>query len=367
MDRKFDLLGLFQTLYRWRTYIIGLCIAAGLGSIVVTLLMPNYYRASTTFLAASPDQSKPEILFGGGNIESEYYGNKNDIDRLLTLAESKELVQFLVDSFNLYEHYDIARDAVRAEYKVERRFSKYYEVLKTKRDAIQIRFEATSPELAAKLVNTARDYIDLLGQRLIRNTQEKALEAYQYNLARNSERMRELSDSLMLYRQRYGIFSINAQLEALTTQLSETKNKLTRSKARLEILESAPGIEPDTVAYVRAEVAGLDRAVEDLKEELNTFNQGLALVETLDNEYKQTQRNITYDQERMKRWTATKTTRTPAILLIEEAQVPEVKSRPRRSIIVLVSVAVAFLLAVIGVLLVELSRDINWKAVVHGE
>jgi len=115
MDRPFDLLGLLHTFYRWRIYIIGLCVAAGLGSIVVTLLMPNYYEASTTFLAASPDQSKPEILFGGGTIESQYYGNKHDSARLLTLAESKEVVQSLVDSFELYEHYDIDPDDPRAQ------------------------------------------------------------------------------------------------------------------------------------------------------------------------------------------------------------------------------------------------------------
>jgi len=367
MDRPFDLLGLLHTFYRWRIYIIGLCVAAGLGSIVVTLLMPNYYEASTTFLAASPDQSKPEILFGGGTIESQYYGNKNDIDRLLTLAESKEVVQFLVDSFELYEHYDIDPDDPRADFKVHRRFGKYYEVIKTKRDAIQLRFEDTDPDFSAAVVNAARDYIDLLGQRLIKDTQQKALDAYQFNLARNSERVKELSDSLVFYRERYGIYSVEAQSEALTTQLSETKNKLARSRARLEILQNSRGIKPDTIAYVQAEVKGLDRALEDLKSDLQSFNQGLTTVETLSEEYEQTQRNISYDQERIKRWTATKTTRTPALILIEQAEAPEVKSRPRRSIIVVASVAIAFLFALVGVLLVELTQDLNWKEVVHGK
>ena len=46
---------------------------------------------------------------------------------------------------------------------------------------------------------------------------------------------------------------------------------------------------------------------------------------------------------------------------------PVIKSRPKRSIIVLATVAIAFLFSLIGALLFDTYKDVNWKDIYHAK
>src|SRR5690606_37684671 len=114
-----NLLGVLRTLFRWKKAILYLCLAAGVVAAIVVLLVPVYYQATTIFFVASPDQSSPELMFGTSLAEPELYGDESDIDRLLTISESNELVEYLIDSFQLYQHYRIDTANVKAPYYVK--------------------------------------------------------------------------------------------------------------------------------------------------------------------------------------------------------------------------------------------------------
>ena len=106
MENNENLLGVISTLLRWRKPIIRICLIAGIGTAIIALFLPNYYQSTTTFYAASPDLGKPEAV---GEIERDrdIYGEDTDNDRLLTIAQSNEIVSYLIQKFKLYEHYDI--------------------------------------------------------------------------------------------------------------------------------------------------------------------------------------------------------------------------------------------------------------------
>ncbi len=57
----------------------------------------------------------------------------------------------------------------------------------------------------------------------------------------------------------------------------------------------------------------------------------------------------------------------PAVLLVESAQTPLIKSRPKRMFVVLSACMVVFFFAVIGVLILENYRDVNWREIYHGK
>ncbi|MDX1942357.1 MAG: Wzz/FepE/Etk N-terminal domain-containing protein, partial [Saprospiraceae bacterium] len=167
MEQKDHLLGVVQTLWKWRRPILIVTLSAVIGTAIISLFLPNYFKATTIFLAASPDMAKPELLFGQGNLYRNEYGNANDVDRLLTIAESSELVVFLVDSFKLYDHYKIDRENPRAPFKVQEKFFSLYKIEKTKRDAIELSVEDKDRLLAPRIANAAREKIDALAQQLI--------------------------------------------------------------------------------------------------------------------------------------------------------------------------------------------------------
>ncbi|MEM9931262.1 MAG: hypothetical protein AAF840_15710, partial [Bacteroidota bacterium] len=73
------------------------------------------------------------------------------------------------------------------------------------------------------------------------------------------------------------------------------------------------------------------------------------------------------DKEKLKQYRAIYSSDIPALIVVEDAAVPQVKSRPFRTLIVLAAVVLTFLFTVIGVLLFETYRDIDWQAIYRGE
>ena len=367
MEQKDNLLGIIQTLWNWRIPILVICLAAGIGSIIVSLLMPNHFKATTLFLAASPDQAKPELLFGWGVGETEYYGNKNDIDRLLTISESYELVDFLVDSFNLYEHYDIDIDHPKAPFLVQRKFFKLYEVTKTKRDALELTIEDRDPALAAKIANTAREKINEIAQRLLKDTQFRTIKTFEDNINSKQNILNELGDSLFQFRLRYGIYFSEDQAEGVLDQQSKAEAKLIRNRTRLEILKSTPGIPRDTISYLNALVKGMDKEVDNFNTKVKLFNEGMTLIDVYRKQWQEANQSLSLDKERVKQFNATFNANIPATLLVEEAQIPIIKSRPHRTLIVLGTTAIAFFFSILAILLLETYKEMDWRRILSSK
>lgn len=360
-----DLLGVIQTLFRWKKFITIACLLVGIGSAVIVLLMPSYYQASTLFLAVSPDQATPELLFGE-TYSPQLYGDESDIDRVLTVAESNELVDYLVDSFQLYDHYKIEKGSARADNAVRKTFRGLFEVLKTKRDAIQLSVEDKDPVLAAQIASAAREKINVMGQALMKSTQGKAIVTFNQNIEEKEKQLKVLSDTLQNLRQKYGIYNSEAQSESLTSQLASTETKLVNSRARLNAYKEKGRRFQDSVSVYEVRVSGLDEALVELNQKMSLFNEGLSGVLLYTRQYQEANTSLSENKEKLKQYQAIYNSTISSILLVEEASVPLIKSRPFRTLIVLASVLIVFIFSVIGILLFEAYNDLDWSSIYHG-
>lgn len=359
------LLGALGTLYRRRKYILYACVATCIGAAVISLVLPVYYEASTVFLAASPDQAKPGVLFGENSAQLNYYGSTGDTERLLTLAESNELLEYLVDSFDLYVHYDIDPDHPKAAFLIRRKLRGLYSVVKTKRDAIELRVEDRDPQLAARMANAAREKIGQMALSLVRSTQIKAVQTFESDINTKEAELAVFADSLQVFRQRYGIYNMTAQSENLTTLYAEAISELADNRSRLEILERSPAIPADTLAYMRATVGGIEQKLAAVQAEMDRYNQGVYKMNFIERQYYDINEALSSLKLRRKEYAATLSADTPALILVEPAETPLVKSRPIRSLLVLLSGGAALFVSIFGVLLLEAYRSIDWPKVLH--
>lgn len=349
MEQRDHLLGVVQTLWNWRKPIILICAVAVLGTILISLFLPNYYKATTVFLATSPDQAKPDALFSA----REYYGNANDVDRLLTIAESNELVEYLVNNFNLYEHYQINPNSSKAAYKVREKFFSLYDIVKNKRDAIELSVEDQDRELAARMANAAREKVDEIAQKLIKEGQEKAIQTFENQVQVKEGLLKMVSDTLIALRRVYGIYNTVAQTENLTEQKATAESKLDLNRKRLEVLRATPGVPRDTIMMLNALVQGLEEEVKGSDSRIQNLNDGMANVLIFEKQWYEANAQLTEDLEKLKLWRSAYAASIPATALVEQAEVPLVKSRPKRSILVLTAGIIAFVFSVIAVLLLD--------------
>ncbi len=359
MEQQENLVGVLKTLWQWRKNILKVVALAAIGSVVVSLLMPTYYKSTTTFYAASQDLFKPEQLFGGADKDLNYYGTDADIDRLLTIANSHELLDYLVAKYKLYEHYDIDSTGTKAKAKMRKRFFKQYNVLKTKYDAIELSVEDVDPIWAAQIANDARNKIDEIAQKLIKGSQYQLIESIKIDIVNQRVELMHTGDSLANLRKRYGIYDLSSG-EVLAGVVAEAEANYTRSKAKLESLEKDPTVPKDSIALIRATARGFEEELKSLTSEsgnntfnINKFNSGISNVTILTQMHGALRDRISRNINRMSELQGAYDNKTSAVHIIEVAQLPYEKSRPIRSLIVLTSILVAFIFTIIAILLLD--------------
>jgi uncharacterized protein involved in exopolysaccharide biosynthesis len=362
MQHKDNLLGVVETVFKWKKYIIYTCLATAIGAIITVMVLPVYYKSTTTFYAASPDLATPEAIFGNSSTAPDYYGTGNDTERIVTIAESGDLVSYMIDKFKLYERYDIDPDHPLGAYSVRLKFNKHYDVVKTKYDAVELSMEDQDKEMAAEMANAARDFIAARAQRLVKESQAQLLTIYQSNLSAKQSQLDTLNQRLQAVRKQYGVYNTIAQSESLSELLAKAESKLYNSQAKLEAFQNIPS-RRDSVRNLQASIKGYENEILKLTERLDTFNQGMAKVEVMYRIQEQTSEILAEDQEKYKQIKAAYDTEFPTVMLLEAAPVPNIKSRPKRSLIVVASVMVAFIFSVIGVLIFDTYKDVDWKKI----
>jgi capsule polysaccharide export protein KpsE/RkpR len=346
-------------------------VSAFIISALLSLLLPNYYQGKTVFYAASQDLFKPEKVFGGGNSEMYYYGSGEDIDRILTIGHSHMVVDFLIDSFDLWKVYDIKPGTSRATYKMRKAFRENFKILLTKQDALELTVEDKDPERAAAMANVATHLIDQEVKSIIKNSQIALASSYKKAITSKEVLMQNNLDSLILYREKSGIYDPAGQTEILATRITEVTNSVEREKASLESLRKSNNSKlRDSIAVIEARIKGYDRELDilngddpDANYSLKNFNKAKGKVELLESRYYRSYEQVGYDLEKLKLYNAAIEIEVPTIHLIEAAEVPNMKSRPRRSIIVLACTIAAFLFSLAAVMAVESYRQFDWNSI----
>jgi tyrosine-protein kinase Etk/Wzc len=374
MPQKENLLGVIQTFFKWKRPIAMVVAAAFVGSLLISLLLSNYYKATTTFYAASQDLFKPDVIFGNSTRSMDFYGNGNDIDRILTVASSTEMKEFLIKKFYLYDHYDIDSTKEKAPIKVLERLTDLYNVQKTKFDAIELSIEDEDRTLASRMTNAAREHVNLMALAPIKGKQQELIDIYQTNIVAKETLLGSIVDSLIILRKRYGVYNVETQSELLSGIAAEAEANLAQKRAALTELLKSPNVVPDTIILLKATIRGLEEKLKSVNEpnstssfNLERFNAGMSIVEQLTGQQKELRAEILGYRERLLQLRAAQTSNISAIHLVESAQVPIEKSRPKRAFIVLGITLLAALFSLLWALIMDTYKDVNWREITHPE
>ena len=333
MENKENLLGVVATLLKWRKTIIRICVITFIGTAIISLLLPDYYESTTSFYALSPDVIQPDPV-GEFERDKDFYGEDTDNDRLLTIAQSNEMAEYLIKKFGLYTHYDINPAKRNAKDKIMKRFFGLYNVEKTKFEAIEIAVEDKDSTMAAKIVNEARNRVNLVAQQLIKEGHWKKLEATKASMKSKEGELKMMGDSLYRVRQKFKVFNTGTQGEVMVQMLSRKRSQLLSAKARRAIFKSQnDSAAQDSVTYLNVQISGLEEEVKVLDQDLTLYNTGMSLVNALEGQHEEATDQLGIDRERYKQIQAVYQSNIPALLVVEEGDVPYIKSRPKRSII----------------------------------
>ncbi len=358
------LLGVLRTLWLWRKPILATTAAGTLLALVISLVLPVYYQSQTRFLATSPRSNSVEAIFGTTNEQIDIYGNGDDIERLLAIAESDQLVDHMVRTFELYEVYDIDTTNTKAPLYVQREFLDNYEVGKSPRDVIELSVLDKDPERAAAMAREARKTVNRISVGIMRGGQTRTVESLRQEIAGRESALNDLNNELRDLRSTSGIYSTEAQGEALATLSSSLDGSLVTTEARLNGYRRRGGRGArDSIAKLEIQLAALKQSRTVLDSQLVQLNTSVGPINNLEEDRERVNTAVSNDRLRLKQFESLLNADQRALEVVEEARVPVVKAKPIRSLIVLLGAAFSFLLAVGSALLIDSGRKYDWSAI----
>jgi len=351
MDNEYNLTDLLSQLIKWKKQLIRAVIIIFVISVIGSLLMPNHYQAETTFYAASPDLAKP-IPIGGDEKDVRIYGDDNDLDRLFTIASSHEVLFFLIDSFDLYQHYDIDKEDVKAKFKVRESLLNNFKTIKTKYGALLLLVEDKDPKMSASIANAAREKIESISQQIVKSSQKKLIENYNLNILTKQIQSDSLADRLKRIKQSSGVFETWGQTSLYNKILTDAESVLEDAKGKILFYKRYPSYRDSVIKFMAEEMGAESKKAKALSE-LEKFAPVLSELKQMEQEQSRLHDQISLDKERLKQLNATFSVPFTALHLIEAAYIPVQKSRPKRAIIVLITTLLGIMLSCLAVFVLE--------------
>jgi len=179
-------------------------------------------------------------------------------------------------------------------------------------------------------------------------------------LERKQAGLAELSDSLKNVRAQYGIFNPGEQGRLISGLISKTESKLINTKAKLGAYKNQGGPQ-DSIRKLSIIVTGLESEFKNLTTKLNNYNNGSSQIVALGWEESKYSDQLIMDKERYKQLKSSYESPFNALHLVQEAEVPVIKSRPKRSLIVIGVGFIATILSMLWVLLTYQYRNKGWQ------
>lgn len=190
-----------RILLKWRILIIVVTLLGAVGSTVVALLLPNYYKSTVVFYPQNLSVYDRGYLFGTESKEKvqSLFGDKQDVNRLLSIANSTELTAHVINHFGLAGHYGIDTTAHDWRFKVNREFENNFKVLKSDLDNIELSIWDEDPELAATIANYFVHRVDEIYSSLVKQRNVQNVQTVKAQVARIKNELDSVSTQMTDY------------------------------------------------------------------------------------------------------------------------------------------------------------------------
>ncbi|MCH2042819.1 MAG: Wzz/FepE/Etk N-terminal domain-containing protein [Saprospiraceae bacterium] len=371
LDFNYSLLDLIGVFYRWRKPILILIVVAMIGSIVISLLLPNYYTATATFVPANEEK---ELFNAEGTKNNSLYGDEDAIDRSMIFSNSPKLIEYMITTYQLAERYDIDASTPKGQDRVVKTFIDLYEVKKNEHIGIEVSIQDKNPMEAAKMLQGALDHIQLLHKDATKNNKALIKNTYEQLLTKKKAELDSASREVSALRLKYSIWDVEEQGELMAGLVVRAEAGLAESKSKLKSF-TASG-QRDSIRIYKARVAGLSRKLESLTTEVDSlrgsiniysFNEGKDKILYYETIIEELSEDVADINTKYSQFDGQANNQASSIIILEPVQVPKIKSYPIRWLIVAASTILAAIFGLLGALLFDLYKKVNWNNVLHGK
>lgn len=366
-----SLLTLAALVYRRRWFVVTVSGVVAIASVVISLLLPNTYLASSRLLI--PSSSSGGLLGMLTDLPSAARGflggRVGDYTRYIALLTSRTIAERVVDEFNLVEVYDLAdakhpRESAISELKDRVKF-----VVDDEYEFLSVQVIDRDPQRAAEMANFFVSELNQMNARLSSQSAGRLRSTVDRRYREANVKLDSVLNAARDFQQEFGVFDLQVQAEGFFVQLAEMRGLLARAEVQYETLLDQFGPENEQVraaqgavnsarrAYEaalagrepvmpvpRTGMPGMVRAYLDLERERLIQTEILKVLAPMVEQAR-------FEEERQ----------VEAVQIVDYAVPPVRKHAPKRSIIVILSTFTAFMLASMAVIATDWWQRQHWR------
>ena len=356
-EKEIDFIDLLLPIIRAKKRIALTVAAFFIVGVAIALSMKNVYTATAVIMTPQQEQSVASALLGqlgplGGMAAGSALGLKNPADMYVGLLQSRMVADHIIDANHLEAAFKRktrtdTRDALRSRSAIE----------VGNDNLIYIRITDRNPALAASIANGYVDELHRLNSRLGAMQATQRRQFYDDQLQQEQKALAAAEESLKQTETQLGVIHIGGQTEMTIRTIATTQAQIAQRQVILSnILSYATDQNPEAIR-VKQEINALQQQLAKLENSNQTFEPGnVALsagkVPAAQLEYLRKYRDLRYHESLFELLGKQReiagldeAKSAPVIQVVDSAEVPERKSGPHRSLIVMGFIFAGFLLS----------------------
>jgi capsular polysaccharide biosynthesis protein len=354
---SFDSLSVVEFLYKWRKPLLIVTLLAGIVSIIFTgptFIKPRF-KSTVVFYPATTNSISKALLNENAYDRSDplAFGEEAEAEQLIQILYSDDIQSFIIEKYDLMNHYDIKPNAKFKNTQLAKKFSDNIRFRRTEYSSVEIEVLDTDPEIAAGIANDIAALLDETKNKIQRKQASKALNIVETQYQAKREFVNKLNDSLNFFRA-LGIFDYEVQIDHITDVYVQATSGAAESRAKLKVLRDKKISESDTgIVNNEARLAGYEASSGRLQQQLDLLGKFGGAYSSVKEQLEQENEELVKLRQRFDRAKVDVDEVLPVKFVVNSAKVAEKKTYPLRSIIVLLSTFGALLMSLLVLIAVE--------------
>lgn len=352
------LLSLFR---RWKTFIF-LPVFIGILSFIVASLMPKIYRAEVQILPEYSEQMGgflggllsgiPGVTGGEGSFNLPLMITPTDLWN--GIVKSNALADSIINRYDFMKYYNLpTRHKARLKY-----ISKLDTDVKPE-GILVISYEDKSPEFSAKVANGIAEVLDKIMLSVQTSSAQRTREFLSERLVQCDSALRAAGEKFAKFQQDNKAISLEDQAKAAIENIASLYAQLSATEIELSAMEKVSAKMSPEYSILNSRASQLRSKINRLIQKGDTLVLGVPLGKypTLYLEYAGLYRDLKvqellyeYLKQQYEQACVQEQKKVPTLHILSRAEVPDQKYKPKRLLIVLISIAVTTFLMSIWIL-----------------
>ena len=357
-SQEIDIWGYIQFLYSWKKTIFWITSIFVILSIIVSLLLPKWYKAQAIIMPPSG-----ESPLGIGSIISDFslggagfFQESSETYTYMAILKSRTLATSIINHFNLIEKYNVKNMQLAVT-----RFQDNASFDVEEEGTIKVTVLDKDQYLVDDIVNFIVEDLDRIVKKLSSEKARNNRLFIEDRVNQTKEKLRKAEDELKEFQEEHGVIAIQVQTEETIRAAAELKAQIVATEVQLGVLEQLVNVNNPEYEALELRLVKLKEEYDVMKFSSDSLSkrdifQPLWELPELGLQYARLYSEVEmlgtvlefllpeYEQAKIK-----EAKDTPTVQFLDRAVTPEYKYKPKRILIVIISTFIGGFLSVVYV------------------